>query len=215
MTLNKFSVIKRHQSKQQAICYPRAESKFAPSQWEMALLCNDISHWLGESLVSTLLSSEILDMFPSQFFCIINDLERLFQWSDNINQHSRHPMKLHGTKSASMAWHPGNPRWRSAVDIGRQISINNPQCVTWDSNETAVNRRENMVGGSTWHWFQKKCLKQYICQKCYWMGYCLLVWLMCSNHHCVCWWPGTKWCQAISKYSDDYKVALFFQFLSS
>ena len=32
----------------------RADSRFAPSQWEMALLCNDISHWLGESLESSL-----------------------------------------------------------------------------------------------------------------------------------------------------------------
>ena len=30
----------------------RAESRFVPSQWEMALLCNDISHWLGTNLVS-------------------------------------------------------------------------------------------------------------------------------------------------------------------
>ena len=28
----------------------RADSRFAPSQWEMPLLCNDISHWLGASL---------------------------------------------------------------------------------------------------------------------------------------------------------------------
>ena len=25
----------------------RADSRFAPSQWEMALLCNDVFHWLG------------------------------------------------------------------------------------------------------------------------------------------------------------------------
>ena len=30
----------------------RADSRFAPSQWETALLCNDISHWLGASLES-------------------------------------------------------------------------------------------------------------------------------------------------------------------
>ena len=34
----------------------RADSRFAPSQWETALLCNDISHWLGASLESALLS---------------------------------------------------------------------------------------------------------------------------------------------------------------
>ena len=30
----------------------RADSRFAPSQWEMALLCNDVSHWLGTNLES-------------------------------------------------------------------------------------------------------------------------------------------------------------------
>ena len=28
----------------------RADSKLAPSQWETALLCNDVSHWLGANL---------------------------------------------------------------------------------------------------------------------------------------------------------------------
>ena len=37
----------------------RADSRFAPSQWEMVLLCNDVSHWLGASLEST------LDAFPT------------------------------------------------------------------------------------------------------------------------------------------------------
>ena len=32
----------------------RADFRFAPSQWEMALLCNDISHWLGPGLESAL-----------------------------------------------------------------------------------------------------------------------------------------------------------------
>ena len=29
-----------------------ADSSFAPSQWETALLCNDVSHWLGANLKS-------------------------------------------------------------------------------------------------------------------------------------------------------------------
>ena len=33
----------------------RADSRFAPSQWERALLCNDVSHWLGASLESALI----------------------------------------------------------------------------------------------------------------------------------------------------------------
>ena len=32
----------------------RVESMFAPSQWETALLCNDVSQWLGASLESAL-----------------------------------------------------------------------------------------------------------------------------------------------------------------
>ena len=32
----------------------RTDSRFALSQWETALLCNDVSHWLGASLESAL-----------------------------------------------------------------------------------------------------------------------------------------------------------------
>ena len=32
----------------------RADSRFAPSQWETALLCNDVSHWLGAYIESAL-----------------------------------------------------------------------------------------------------------------------------------------------------------------
>ena len=34
--------------------YSRGDSRFASSQWEMALHCNAISHWLGASLESAL-----------------------------------------------------------------------------------------------------------------------------------------------------------------
>ena len=36
------------------LCCIRADSRFAPSQWETALLCNDVSQWLGASIVSAL-----------------------------------------------------------------------------------------------------------------------------------------------------------------
>ena len=35
--------------------YNMAHSRFAPSQWETALLCKDVSHWLGANLESVLL----------------------------------------------------------------------------------------------------------------------------------------------------------------
>ena len=36
------------------VCDIRADSRFVPSQWETALLCNDVSHWLGAHLESAL-----------------------------------------------------------------------------------------------------------------------------------------------------------------
>ena len=35
-------------------CTPRADSRFVPDQWETALLCNGVSHWLGTNLESAL-----------------------------------------------------------------------------------------------------------------------------------------------------------------
>ena len=32
----------------------RADSRFVPSQWETALICNDISHWLGTHIESVM-----------------------------------------------------------------------------------------------------------------------------------------------------------------
>ena len=43
----------------------RADSRFVPSQWEMALVCNNVSHWLGASLESAL-------CFPDQDSDIMN-----------------------------------------------------------------------------------------------------------------------------------------------
>ena len=33
----------------------RADSRFVPSQWETALPCNDVSHWMGANLESALI----------------------------------------------------------------------------------------------------------------------------------------------------------------
>ena len=38
----------------------RAGSRFAPSQWETALLCNDVSHWLGTSLEKYLILKSLM-----------------------------------------------------------------------------------------------------------------------------------------------------------
>ena len=40
-----------------------ADSRFAPSQWETAFLCNNISHWLGPNLETALYSSNLNQLF--------------------------------------------------------------------------------------------------------------------------------------------------------
>ena len=43
----------------------KADSRFVPNQWETALLCNDVSHWLGANLEAALLSkrsAETIDL---------------------------------------------------------------------------------------------------------------------------------------------------------
>ena len=44
----------------------RADSRLAPSQWEAALLSNDVSHWLGASLESALLY-RVIERDPTQY----------------------------------------------------------------------------------------------------------------------------------------------------
>ena len=47
----------------------RADSRFAPSQWETALLCNNVSHWLSANLESALAKSRY---FQKHYFQRIN-----------------------------------------------------------------------------------------------------------------------------------------------
>ena len=39
-------------------CHIRADSRFAPSQWDTALFCNNISHWLESALHIVLIASQ-------------------------------------------------------------------------------------------------------------------------------------------------------------
>ena len=44
-----------------------AESRFTPSQWETALRCNDVAHWLGASLASALIKAVRLNHHGQRF----------------------------------------------------------------------------------------------------------------------------------------------------
>ena len=59
----------------------RADSRSAPSQWETALLCNDVSHWRGASLesaqpIADLLSTEAVETNFGKFWMKIHELSR-------------------------------------------------------------------------------------------------------------------------------------------
>ena len=53
----------------------RGDSRFAPSQWETALLCNDVSHWLGASLESALNGQSECARNRPQFVHILSDFD--------------------------------------------------------------------------------------------------------------------------------------------
>ena len=48
----------------------RADSRLAPSQWETALLCNNISHWLGTNLESALGYAVDLHQHSHMGYCL-------------------------------------------------------------------------------------------------------------------------------------------------
>ena len=56
----------------------RADSRFAPSQWGTALLCNDVSHWLGASLESAISFALIWCEFEDLLFQMLVISETTF-----------------------------------------------------------------------------------------------------------------------------------------
>ena len=66
-----------------------ADSRFAPSQWETALLCNDVSRWLGASLESTMLTGPLWGE-STDYRPIMYSFEVCFVGSQNklLNQQS-------------------------------------------------------------------------------------------------------------------------------
>ena len=63
-----------------AALYNGADSRFVPSQWETALLCNGVSHWLGENLESALVQRY---QHPLNDYCQTSNIRRIK--SQNMN----------------------------------------------------------------------------------------------------------------------------------
>ena len=53
--------------------YARAVFKFSPNQWETALLCNDVYHWLGASLESALYKTQATRFIKLYSLAIFKD----------------------------------------------------------------------------------------------------------------------------------------------
>ena len=58
----------------------RADSRYAPSQWETALLCNDVSRWLGASLESALQCIMSLPLINFQNKVVYCQLHSCVHW---------------------------------------------------------------------------------------------------------------------------------------
>ena len=62
----------------------RADSRLAPSQWETALLCNDVSHWVGASpesaLQYTLIAQLVTNLSMGTLVYDVQDLTQLLDY---------------------------------------------------------------------------------------------------------------------------------------
>ena len=85
---------------------------FAPSQWETALLCNDVSHWLGASIKSALLSYHTFGCMlylhsPSiaiRLIAMPNTNHGIPHWYDIITQSASPLWMLCGIPSCIIPW---------------------------------------------------------------------------------------------------------------
>ena len=57
----------------------RADSRFASSQWETALLCNDVSHWLGANLKSSMIMNPVIPSTVADSL-VFRDIFMVAQW---------------------------------------------------------------------------------------------------------------------------------------
>ena len=65
-------------------CHFKADSRIAPGQWETVLLCNDVSHWLGAILESSLICN--IQIFCSLFSFYINICPfQVYTYIKNLN----------------------------------------------------------------------------------------------------------------------------------
>ena len=84
----------------------RADSRFAPSQWVMPLLCNDVSHWLCANLESAL--------GPGTLSCVLKSLRLIWKSTKSANARSSKELQITRYQDGCISnqWLQGDmPHW--------------------------------------------------------------------------------------------------------
>ena len=96
---------------QTILCTHRADSRFAPSQWETALLCNDVSHWSGANIESAL------------YTCRVFDGQYTYETGIISCMHPANERRRYNVTSSLIGWaHLQNdPCWHAGVQINERL----------------------------------------------------------------------------------------------
>ena len=64
-----------------AVKWFRADSRFAPCQWETSLHCNDVSHWLGANLESALWLLQCQPRYTKIWVNVLHESTETIEWT--------------------------------------------------------------------------------------------------------------------------------------
>ena len=95
--------------------YIKADSRFVPSQLETALLCNNVSHWLGASLESALYISHTWIMMPmAVVFCQHYDHRQILAKSELVHHPQCYDATCTQLHVMGITWDPFHKQFMSS-----------------------------------------------------------------------------------------------------
>ena len=111
----------------QSFLYNKADSRIVPSQWETALLCNDVSHWLGAKLeISHIISISLYE------------LKSLVWWIHCTKRQCYGAIpdsKVYGTNTG--------PNWGPQNTGGHHVGLMN--LAIWDNNYFVLSLNKQLI----------------------------------------------------------------------
>ena len=184
----------------------RADSRFVPSQWETALLCNDVSHWLGIILESALwyvwskqMWKQSINHWDKMADNFLTTFSNAFSWMKmyilskiSLKFVPNGPINNIGTLVQIMAWHRSGDKPLSEsmlVSLLMHICVTRPQ---W------VNYAEFILGNIKLCWHLQSFPNTAITWRIEVLP-CGRQPLIHQDH--VCWWIGNARSQGISSHS--------------